>query len=70
MNTLVKMLKDIGGNSVPPRVVAEKIYEVATDGTDRLRYPATPDAAALLESVRMKATISLSMGLKSSSDYN
>jgi len=49
INTLVRMLKDIEGNNVPPRVVAEKIYEAATDGTDRLRYPATPDAAALLE---------------------
>jgi len=49
INTLVRMLKDIEGNSVSPRVVAEKIYEAATDDTNRLRYPATPDAATLLE---------------------
>jgi NAD(P)-dependent dehydrogenase (short-subunit alcohol dehydrogenase family) len=46
---LMKMIEDLGGNSSAARVVAEKIYEAATDGTDRLRYPATPDAVALLE---------------------
>ena len=49
MNTLKKMIEDIGENSVLPGVVAEKIYEATTDGTNQLRYPATPDAAALLE---------------------
>jgi len=49
MNTLMNMMKELGGNSVSPVVVAEKIFEAATDGTDRLRYPATPDAVALLE---------------------
>lgn len=49
MGTLMKMLDEIGGNSVPARVVAEKIYEAATDGTNTLRYPATPDAVALIE---------------------
>lgn len=49
MNTLMKLIAEIGGNSVPPSVVAEKIFEAATDGTDQLRYPATPDAVALLE---------------------
>ena len=49
MGTLMKMLSEIGGNSVPASVVAEKIYEAATDGSDKLRYPATPDAVALLE---------------------
>lgn len=49
MQTLTQMLGEIGSNSVAPSVVAEKIFEAATDGTDRLRYPATPDAVALLE---------------------
>lgn len=49
MKTLIKMVGEIGEASVPARVVAEKIYEAATDGTDQLRYPATPDALALLE---------------------
>ena len=49
MATLMKMMEDLGRNSVPAGVVAEKIYEAATDGTDQLRYPATPDAVALLE---------------------
>ena len=43
---LMKMMEDLSGNSYAARVVAEKIYEAATDGTDRLRYPATPDAVA------------------------
>lgn len=49
MNNLMKMINEIGSNSVPALVVAEKIYEAATDGTDRLRYPATPDATIFLE---------------------
>lgn len=49
MGKLMKMMDEIGGNSVPARVVAEKIYEAATDGSNKLRYPATPDAVALLE---------------------
>ncbi len=49
MKTLIKMMDEIGGASVSPSVVAQTIYEAATDGTDQLRYPATPDALALLE---------------------
>lgn len=49
MSKLMKMIGDLSGNSVAARVVAEKIYEAATDGTDKLRYPATPDAVVLLE---------------------
>lgn len=49
MNRLISMIGEVGSNSVPPSVVAAKIYEAATDGTDRLRYPATPDAEVLLE---------------------
>lgn len=45
---LMKMMEDLGGNSSAASVVAEKIYEAATDYSDRLRYPATPDAVALL----------------------
>jgi len=48
MQTLENLLVELGGQSVAPRVVAEKIYEAATDGTDQLRYPATPDAIAML----------------------
>ncbi|MGH1517028.1 SDR family oxidoreductase [Chryseobacterium sp. JK1] len=46
---LIKMIEEVNANSVPSSVVAEKIYEAATDGTNRLRYPATPDAETLLE---------------------
>ncbi|WP_289058399.1 SDR family oxidoreductase [uncultured Flavobacterium sp.] len=49
INTLKKMIEDVEQNSVAPGVVAEKIYQAATDGTNQLRYPATPDAILLLE---------------------
>lgn len=49
MGTLMKMLGDLGENSFPASMVAEKIYEAATDGSDQLRYPATPDAVAMLK---------------------
>jgi len=49
MDNLMNLLTSLGGNSVAPSVVAEKIYEAATDNSDRLRYPATPDAVAILE---------------------
>lgn len=49
MTNLMNLLESLGDNSVAPRVVAEKIYEAATDGTDKLRYPATPDAVEILE---------------------
>lgn len=49
MKKLFDLMESLGGSSFPASVVAEKIYEAATDGTDRLRYPATPDAVALLE---------------------
>jgi len=48
MQTLMQLLEELGGSSVAARVVAEKIYEAATDGTDTLRYPATPDAIAMV----------------------
>lgn len=49
MGKLVNMIEEVDANSFSPSVVAEKIYEAATDGTNRLRYPATPDAEALLK---------------------
>jgi len=35
-------------NASPPSVVAEVIYTAATDGTDRLRYPAGADAVEMM----------------------
>jgi NAD(P)-dependent dehydrogenase (short-subunit alcohol dehydrogenase family) len=49
MKNLFDLMESLGSNSFPPEVVAQKIYEAATDGTDQLRYPATPDAIAFLE---------------------
>jgi len=48
MQKLMTLLEELGGSSAEAKVVAEKIFEAATDGTDKLRYPATPDAVALL----------------------
>lgn len=49
MSKLNDMINNLGENNVSPDVVAEKIYEAATDGSNKLRYPATPDAVALIE---------------------
>lgn len=49
MSALQQLLGNLEGHSFPALVVAEKIYEAATDDTDQLRYPATPDAVAILE---------------------
>ncbi|CAL9677140.1 hypothetical protein SUDANB105_08028 [Streptomyces sp. enrichment culture] len=38
----------VGGDA--PEVVAETVFQAATDGTDQLRYPAGPYAAELIAS--------------------
>lgn len=50
MQKMQKLIGDlVNNNAFPASMVAEKIYEAATDGTDKLRYPATPDAVSLME---------------------
>ncbi len=41
-------MQNVGGNSSEPIVVAEKIYEAATDGKSQLRYIAGPDAEQII----------------------
>jgi len=41
-------MKNAGSNSSEPIVVAEKIYEAATDGKKQLRYIAGPDAEQII----------------------
>lgn len=41
-------MQQAGGNSSEPIVVAEKIYEAATDGKNQLRYIAGPDAEQII----------------------
>jgi short-subunit dehydrogenase len=36
------------GRSSEPKIIAEVIYRAATDGTDKMRYPAGPDAIEIL----------------------
>jgi hypothetical protein len=38
----------LGASGDEPEVVAEVVYQAATDGTDQLRYTAGPYAAELL----------------------
>jgi len=42
-------LEPLTANASPPSVVADVIYEAATDGTDQLRYTAGEDAKALVK---------------------
>ena len=50
IDALTKVMGDMQNNSeaAPPSVCAEVIYEAATDGTDKIRYPAGYDAEAFL----------------------
>lgn len=41
-------MKNAGSNSSEPILVAEKIYEAATDGKNQLRYIAGPDAEQII----------------------
>jgi len=41
-------MKNAGSNSSEPIVVAEKIFEAATDGKNQLRYIAGPDAEQII----------------------
>ena len=64
ISKLGTMINELEANSFPPSVVAEKVYEAATDGTDRLRYPATPDAVAILERRSKESDEEFLSGLK------
>ena len=45
---VMKGMQQAGSNSSEPIIVAEKIYEAATDGKDQLRYIAGPDAEQII----------------------
>jgi NAD(P)-dependent dehydrogenase (short-subunit alcohol dehydrogenase family) len=46
--TVMPNMNKAGATGSPPAVVAEVIYQAATDGRDRLRYPAGGNAGLLL----------------------
>ncbi|MEM9863746.1 MAG: SDR family oxidoreductase [Myxococcota bacterium] len=46
------------------QVVSEVIYEAATDGTDRLRYTAGPDAAEIIKSRKLADDVTFLAGIK------
>ena len=48
-----------------PSVVAEVIYEAATDGTDQLRYTAGEDARMLMENRKKYSDAEFIGGIKS-----
>jgi hypothetical protein len=51
-------------NASPAAVVADVIYEAATDDTDQLRYTAGEDAKAIIENRRLSDDASLAEGMK------
>jgi NAD(P)-dependent dehydrogenase (short-subunit alcohol dehydrogenase family) len=51
-------------NASPASVVAEAIYEAATDGTDQLRYTAGEDAKFIIENRRLSDDTSFIAGMK------
>ncbi|HEY0245413.1 MAG TPA: SDR family oxidoreductase [Mucilaginibacter sp.] len=51
-------------NASPASVVADAIYEAATDGTDRLRYTAGEDAKVIIEQRRQSDDASFAAGMK------
>ena len=69
LQKVMEGMKNAARNSSEPILVAEKIYEAATDGTDQLRYIAGSDAEQIiaarkqLEDVAYMAMIKSTMGL-------
>ena len=45
---LLAAMEPFQASASPPDLVAQVIYQAATDGSDRLRYPAGPDAETIL----------------------
>lgn len=48
VGAIFQAFEQMGGNSSPASLVADVIYQAATDGTDQLRYHAGEDAKMLL----------------------
>ena len=48
LQKVIAGMQQAGGNSSEPIIVAEKIYEAATDGKNQLRYIAGPDAEQII----------------------
>jgi NAD(P)-dependent dehydrogenase (short-subunit alcohol dehydrogenase family) len=65
---LVRSVLDVLGPMMaqgsPPERVAEVVYAAATDGTDRLRYEAGPDAVQLLAGRRASDDAAFYAGMK------
>lgn len=68
MPTVAAMQAAMGsfaGNASEPELVADVIWQAATDGTDRLRYRAGADAEALLDARKSQSDEDFIGGLKS-----
>lgn len=69
VDTIMQAVERMMGESSPASVVAQVIYEAATDGTDRLRYTAGPDAIQYVNSRKelsddeLKANMKQALGL-------
>lgn len=54
----------LGANGSEPQVVADVIWQAATDGTDQLRYTAGPDAAEFMKNRKLADDATFLDGLK------
>ncbi|MEM9068376.1 MAG: SDR family oxidoreductase [Myxococcota bacterium] len=61
---LMAAMGPLGENGSEPEVVAEVIFQAATDGTDQLRYTAGPDAAEILKNRKLADDATFLAGLK------
>lgn len=62
---LVAPFGRLGDSGSKPKVVAEVIYQAATDGTDQLRYTAGPDAAQIVANRKAADDATFLSGIKS-----
>ena len=61
---LFNVIESLMSNSSEANVVAEVIYEAATDGSDRLRYTAGEDAKAIVANRKLSDDKSFIQGIK------
>ena len=64
VGTIMQGMGAMGANGSEPQVVADVIWQAATDGSDQLRYTAGPDAAELIKNRKLADDATFIAGLK------
>ena len=64
VGTLLNAFGALGANGSEPELVAEVIYQAATDGTDQLRYTAGPDAVEIVANRKAADDAAFLAGIK------